>query len=72
MLDNFAMELAKVVRDEQPGLKTARNLYAQVALNPRSEVWYSQALENSINNYDYTAIMAMPYMEQAEIGRAHV
>ncbi len=65
MLDNFAMELAKVVRDEQPGLKTARNLYAQVALNPHSEVWYSQALENSINNYDYTAIMAMPYMEQA-------
>lgn len=65
LLDNFASELAQIVRDEQPGLRTARNLYAQVALNPRSEVWYSQALENSLANYDFTAIMAMPYMEQA-------
>ncbi|BAK76741.1 polysaccharide deacetylase [Pseudogulbenkiania sp. NH8B] len=64
-LDNFAMELAEVVRQEQPGLKTARNLYATVALNPRSEVWYSQSLDNSLANYDFTAIMAMPYMENA-------
>ncbi|HJU49974.1 MAG TPA: poly-beta-1,6-N-acetyl-D-glucosamine N-deacetylase PgaB, partial [Pseudogulbenkiania sp.] len=64
-LDNFAMELANVVRQEQPGLKTARNLYATVALNPRSEVWYSQSLDNSLANYDFTAIMAMPYMENA-------
>ena len=64
-LDNFTRELTQVVRDEQPGLRTARNLYASVVLNPRSEVWYSQSLDNSLANYDYTAIMAMPYMEQA-------
>ena len=64
-LDDFAMELAQIVRDEQPGLKTARNLYAQVALNKDSEEWYAQSLQESIKNYDYTAIMAMPYMEQA-------
>lgn len=64
-LDNFAMELAALVRQEQPGLKTARNLYASVALNPRSEVWYAQSLDNSLANYDFTAIMAMPYMEEA-------
>ncbi len=64
-LDNFAKELAQVVRDEEPGMKTARNLYASVVLNPRAEVWYSQSLDNSLANYDYTAIMAMPYMEQA-------
>ncbi|WP_024302550.1 poly-beta-1,6-N-acetyl-D-glucosamine N-deacetylase PgaB [Pseudogulbenkiania sp. MAI-1] len=64
-LDNFAMELAAVVRQEQPRLKTARNLYASVALNPRSEVWYAQSLDNSLANYDFTAIMAMPYMENA-------
>jgi biofilm PGA synthesis lipoprotein PgaB len=62
-LDNFAMELADVVRQEQPDLRTARNLYARVALNPRSETWYSQSLDNSLANYDFTAIMAMPYME---------
>ena len=64
-LDDFALELAGVVRDLQPALKVARNLYARVALNPKAEVWYSQALENSLARYDFTAIMAMPYMEKA-------
>jgi biofilm PGA synthesis lipoprotein PgaB len=64
-LDNFTRELAQIVRDEQPGIRTARNLYASVVLNPKSEVWYSQSLDNSLANYDYTAIMAMPYMENA-------
>lgn len=64
-LDNFAMELAAIVRMQQPALKTARNLYARVALSPRAEVWYAQALENSLVNYDFTAVMAMPYMENA-------
>ncbi len=59
------MELAAIVRMQQPALKTARNLYARVALSPRAEVWYAQALENSLVNYDFTAVMAMPYMENA-------
>lgn len=64
-LDDFAMQLAQIVKNEQPGLKTARNLYAQVALNKNAEEWYAQSLAQSIKHYDYTAIMAMPYMEQA-------
>jgi biofilm PGA synthesis lipoprotein PgaB len=64
-LDNFALELADVVRAQEPSLKTARNLYSRVVLSPKAEVWYSQALENSLANYDFTAIMAMPYMENA-------
>lgn len=65
-LDAFALDVADAVRAEQPGLLTARNLYAQVALNPESETWYSQSLPKSIQRYNYTAIMVMPYMEQAE------
>lgn len=64
-LDGFAMELAGIVRCEVPDLRTARNLYAQVVLNPYSETWYSQSLASSLRHYDFTAIMAMPYMEQA-------
>lgn len=64
-LDDFAMELAALVRREQPALVTARNLYAQVVLKPRAEAWYAQALDNSLARYDFTAIMAMPYMENA-------
>lgn len=64
-LDDFAGEMAQAVRDQQPGLATARNLYAQVVLNPRAEEWYAQSLASSLAHYDYTAVMAMPYMEQA-------
>lgn len=64
-LDDFAMELAGIVRADQPQLVVARNLYARVVLNPKAEVWYSQSLDNSIARYDFTAIMAMPYMERA-------
>ena len=64
-LDDFAMQLASDVRQYQPFLLTARNLYAQVALEPYAENWYSQSLEQSLKRYDFTAIMAMPYMEQA-------
>lgn len=69
-LDDFALHLAQSVRDEQPGLKTARNLYAQVALNKNAQEWYAQNLSESIQKYDYTAIMAMPYMEKAEDSNA--
>ncbi|MDR9778627.1 poly-beta-1,6-N-acetyl-D-glucosamine N-deacetylase PgaB, partial [Rhizobium hidalgonense] len=65
-LDNFALSLAAEVRKQQPSLLTARNLYAQVALKAYAENWYAQSLENSLRNYDFTAIMAMPYMEQAK------
>jgi biofilm PGA synthesis lipoprotein PgaB len=64
-LDAFAGEVAQAVRDQQPGLATARNLYVQVVLNPRAEEWYAQSLASSLAHYDYTAVMAMPYMEQA-------
>jgi biofilm PGA synthesis lipoprotein PgaB len=65
-LTEFSLELADVVRQFQPQLKTARNLYAEVVLNPDSEEWFAQSLPDFLNNYDYTAVMAMPYMENAE------
>jgi len=65
-LDDFALELAQTARNYRPVLNTARNLYAQVALNGNGQEWYAQSLADSIKKYDYTAIMAMPYMEQAD------
>lgn len=65
-LDDFALELAQAARNFRPGLHTARNLYAQVALSGNAQEWYAQSLADSIKKYDYTAIMAMPYMEQAD------
>lgn len=64
-LTDFSLSLAKVVRQFQPNLKTARNIYAEVILHPDSEEWYAQSLPNFLQNYDYTAVMAMPFMENA-------
>ena len=65
-IDDFAMQMADQIRYYHPYLVTARNMYAQVALNAYSENWYAQSLEQSLNRYDFTAIMAMPYMEQVD------
>jgi poly-beta-1,6-N-acetyl-D-glucosamine N-deacetylase len=59
-------ELTERIRRWRPMVKTARNLYAEVALEPASETWYAQNLELFLARYDFTAIMAMPYLERAE------
>jgi poly-beta-1,6-N-acetyl-D-glucosamine N-deacetylase len=65
-LTNFTNELAKELKRYQPELKTARNMYASALINPESERWLSQNYQNFLANYDYTAVMAMPYMENAK------
>ena len=64
-LEQLTLQLAEVVRADQPALKTARNLYAQVVRNPHAEAWYAQSLDDALRDYDFTAVMAMPYMEKA-------
>ncbi|MDO3378868.1 poly-beta-1,6-N-acetyl-D-glucosamine N-deacetylase PgaB [Geoalkalibacter halelectricus] len=64
-LDDFTLHLAEVVRHWRPALKTARNLFALPVLERSSEAWFAQSLPRFLENYDYTALMAMPYMEEA-------
>lgn len=64
-LSEFTLHLADTLRIYQPALQTARNLYAQPVLHPEAEDWFAQTLPNFLATYDYTAIMAMPYMEGA-------
>lgn len=64
-LTSFTMDLAKTLKRYQPELKTARNLYASALLNAESERWLAQNYQSFIANYDYTAVMAMPSMENA-------
>ncbi|MES2502019.1 MAG: poly-beta-1,6-N-acetyl-D-glucosamine N-deacetylase PgaB [Pseudomonadota bacterium] len=65
-LTQFTLELAQILKRYQPELKTARNLYAPAMLNAQSERWLSQNYQDSLSAYDYTAVMAMPLMENAE------
>ncbi|MEO6958965.1 MAG: poly-beta-1,6-N-acetyl-D-glucosamine N-deacetylase PgaB [Burkholderiaceae bacterium] len=46
-----------------PDVRTARNIFAQPVLNPESETWFAQNLDDYLATYDWTAPMAMPWME---------
>ncbi|VVN15258.1 Poly-beta-1,6-N-acetyl-D-glucosamine N-deacetylase [Pseudomonas fluorescens] len=71
-LIDFTNELtAKVRAIRGPQVQTARNIFAEPMLNPHSEEWYAQNLDDFLVTYDWTAPMAMPLMEkqtQAESG----
>ncbi len=58
--------LTERTRLYRPRIKTARNMYASVVINPDSETWFAQSMAVFLKHYDYTAVMAMPYMENAE------
>ncbi len=64
-LIDFTRQLADRVRTWRPSVRTARNLYARPVLEPESESWFAQSLPLFLEAYDFTALMAMPYMEQA-------
>ena len=64
-LDQFAAGISQILKKQQPNLITARNMYAPVVLNPKSEQWFSQSQISTLQHYDYNAIMAMPYMEES-------
>ena len=64
-LIDFTHELtAKVRAIRGPQVKTARNIFAEPMLNPESEAWFAQNLDDFLAAYDWTAPMAMPLMEK--------
>ncbi len=65
-LIDFTEELTGVVRQWDDMMRTARNIYAKPVLDADSEAWYAQNYIDFLYHYDYTAIMAMPYMENAK------
>ena len=64
-LAEFTDELAQQVRHYRPDIKTARNLYAEVIMDPAAENWFAQSLPVFLQHYDYAAVMAMPHLEGA-------
>lgn len=64
-LIDFTLELKAAAERWRPKLKTVRNLYANTVLEPTSEAWFAQRLDAFNRAYDYTALMAMPWMENS-------
>jgi len=57
------MELANTLRNWQPGLKTSRNLFANVLLEAGSEAYLAQNYQDFLASYDLISLMAMPKFE---------
>lgn len=64
-LVDLTLHLAERARRWRAPLLTARNLYAEPVRNPAAAAWFAQSLPAFLAAYDRTALMAMPYMEQA-------
>ncbi|MDR3448501.1 MAG: poly-beta-1,6-N-acetyl-D-glucosamine N-deacetylase PgaB [Alphaproteobacteria bacterium] len=67
-LIQFTQELAAHVAAYRAPLKTVRNIYAPVVLNPHSEEWFAQDYTRFLQSYDYVAVEAMPDMENVASG----
>jgi biofilm PGA synthesis lipoprotein PgaB len=63
-LIELSEELAEVVREHRPAIKTARNLFAPALLEaPSAPLRLAQDYAASLRAYDYVALMAMPGLE---------
>jgi biofilm PGA synthesis lipoprotein PgaB len=65
-LNAFTLELAAKLREYRPSLLTARNIFAGPVLDSAAETSFSQSYTSFLRDYDYTVVMAMPFMENAE------
>lgn len=67
-LIEFTNELTARAKIYRSPLFTARSMYARPVLDGESEAWFAQNLDRFLASYDYTAIMAMPAMENVPAG----
>ena len=70
LLLQVTQELRAAAERWRPKLSTVRNLYARTVLEPASEAWFAQRLEDYLRTYDYTALMAMPGLEGSDAPEA--
>lgn len=63
-LNELTQELIAVVRQYRSNCPSARNIYAEAVINPKSFEWYAQDFQTYLKTYNYTVIMAYPYMEK--------
>ena len=64
VMNHLTEELIGIIRTYRPNSPSARNLYAQAVLDPRSVEWFAQDFQEYLKIYDFTVIMAYPYMEK--------
>ncbi|PHM37546.1 poly-beta-1,6-N-acetyl-D-glucosamine N-deacetylase PgaB [Xenorhabdus innexi] len=71
-LTDFTLELTQAVKSVRGyQVKTARNIFALPILEPDSEEWFAQNLDDFLAHYDWVAPMAMPLMENVPLSESN-
>ncbi len=64
IISNFLTELTKTVKIYRPEAKFARNIYSEVITNPEARNWFAMDLDDYLQRYDFTVVMAYTKMEK--------
>jgi biofilm PGA synthesis lipoprotein PgaB len=64
-INDFTLSLARTVKRYRPGILTVRNLFSATLTHPDGEIFLAQNFDDFLEDYDYVALMAMPYFENA-------
>lgn len=65
-LDDVTERFAAAFKKNRPDGVIMRDIYSEPVTNPASQTWFAQSYADYLQQYDYTVIMAYPYMDQAE------
>jgi poly-beta-1,6-N-acetyl-D-glucosamine N-deacetylase len=62
-LSDYLAHLTKIVKNYRPEALIARNICSEVITNPEARTWFAQDLDDYLQRYDFTVIMAYTRME---------
>lgn len=63
-LTDLSLAAAAAFKENRPNATIMRDLYSEPVYNSESEEWFAQNYQDSLKNYDYTVVMAYPYMDK--------
>lgn len=63
-LDHVADVCLSSFRESRPEGLAMRDIYAEAVTNPASQEWFAQSYPDYLTRYDYTVVMAYPYMDK--------
>lgn len=63
-LTELSLKLAAAFKENCPDAVIMRDIYSEPVLNPKSEEWFAQNYRHCLADYDYTVVMAYPYMDK--------
>lgn len=65
-LTSLSQQMADAFREVHPEAIIMRDIYTGPVTEPQSTEWFAQNYADFLQNYDYTVVMAYPYMDQAD------